>query len=364
MAATLRTKIHRFSFARTLVLEVLLLLTLSARAPWLLILLLGASALPVVAELRDRGRSVRVIVVHHGASLLLLAGGWTLVSLGDPDWKLAGYGLAAAGVAIRSGLLPAHCWVVDLFENAALGTALLATLPLLGVYAAARLLSPAAPEPVLVVLLVLAVFSALYNAAMSTVQSNARRFLCQVTLSNKALVFAGVVLPTSLGMTAGLVLWISVPLSVMGLGLTIRSLEARVGRLSLTRYNGLHEQTPTLTALYLVFGLASVGFPGTLGFFGAEMLTDAAARESTALGALVVLAATLGGIAVVRAYGRLFLGARHPSTVDLRIRRVELAVLLVLAALLVGGTLWPQPGIASRKVEADAVLDLRRAADQ
>lgn len=361
MAVTLRTKIRRFSFSRTLLLEALLLLMLCAKAPWMVILLLGASAVPVALELRARGRSVRVLAVHLGASLLLLVVGSAVALRGPPagGWSVAGYAMIAGGVAIRAGLFPVHCWVVDLFENAALGTSLVAMLPLAGAYAAVRLLVPGAPDGVLLVLAYLAAFSSLYCAMMSTVQANARPFVCQMCLSQSSLVLAGIVLATPLAVTAGLLLWLSVPLSVLGLGLTIRSLEARTGRLSLRDHQGLHVQTPTLAALFLVTGLAAVGFPGTLGFFGTEMLTDACTRNSRVIGVAVVLSAALSGIAVVRAYGKLFLGGRHQSSVNIRIRKPELAALLVLVGLLAGGTLWPQPGILSRSAGADALLELR-----
>jgi NADH:ubiquinone oxidoreductase subunit 4 (subunit M) len=360
IAVTLSGKIRRFSFTRILVLEVLLLMTLCAQATWALIALVAAADLPLAADLRARGRSVRVFAVHAGASTVLLAAGAWVRPLGggSPGASAAAWAMIAGGVAIRAGLVPAHCWVLDLFENASFGTALVGVSPLIGVYAGVRLLLPDAPGAVLAVLAYLALASALYNAAMSAVQGDARRFLCHVFLSHSSLVLAGVAFATPLGMTAGLVFWVSVPLSVTGLGLTLRSLEARTGRLSLREFHGLHVQTPTLAAFFLVLGLAAVGFPGTLGFFGAEMLIDAASGNRAA-GVLVVLSAALSGIAVVRAYKMLFLGARHRSTVNLRVRGIELSALLILVALLVGGTLWPQPGIASRERAARTILELR-----
>jgi NADH-quinone oxidoreductase subunit M len=359
---TLRSKIHRFSFSRILLLEALLLVTLSAENPWVLILFLAATDLPLAGELRGQGRSARVLATHLGAASLLLAGGWLTVSLSGPaasGWTAAGYGMIAAGVGIRSGLVPVHCWVLDLFENASLGTALIAMSPLAGAYAAARLLLPGAPDAVLSTLAGVALATALYGAAMSVVQSNARRFFCYFFLSHTSLVLAGLMLMSPLAVTASLVLWISAPLSLAGFGLTLRALEARTGRLSLNAFQGLHVQTPTLAALFLVTGLAAVGFPGTLGFFGVEMLTDAAARTSKPLAVGVVLAGALSGIAAVRAYGRLFLGARHRATVSLRIRRTERVAFLALVALLLGGTLWSQAQIVSRNRAADEILHLR-----
>ncbi|PKL74610.1 MAG: hypothetical protein CVV27_19595, partial [Candidatus Melainabacteria bacterium HGW-Melainabacteria-1] len=187
----------------------------------------------------------------------------------------------------------------------------------------------------------------------------ARRFVCYFSLSQAALVLAGICFATPLGITAGLFLWLSVPISVMGLGLAVRSLEARIGRLPLQRLLGLQAETPTLAALFLVTGLAAVGFPGTLGFFGIEMLSDAATRTHWFFGLLVIASTALNGIAMLRAYAILFLGSRPRSGLDLRIRRVELAAFLLLLLLLIGGTIWPQAGIESRHAAAELILGHR-----
>jgi NADH-quinone oxidoreductase subunit M len=366
VVGTSRTKIRRFSFARMLILEGLLLATLCARSPWVLIVLLGLSTLPMARELLSRERSVRVFAVHICSSMLLITIGWLLVTkaeaAGSPGWNI-GFAAVATGIAIRTGLAPAHCWVLDLFDNCSLGMSLVSMLPLVGVYAAIRLLLPKAPGGILTVLTFIAVGSALYSAAMSVVQKDARRFLCHIFLSLASLAFAGSVLATPLGTAAGLCLWLSAPISVMGLGLTLRFIEARVGRLSLREFQGLHSQIPTLGATFLVTGMAAIGFPGTVGFFGTEMLIDAATRADRVLGVVVVLSAALTGIAMLRAYGLLFLGAHRRSNVDLRVRPAELAAVLPLVVALVGGSVMPQPGIESRRDAAAAILG-QRVVDQ
>jgi NADH-quinone oxidoreductase subunit M len=141
-----------------------------------------------------------------------------------------------------------------------------------------------------------------------------------------------------------------------GLGLTLRALEARFGQLSLARFLGLYEHSPVLAVSFLLTGLASVGFPGTLGFIATEMLVDGAVEASLYLGVAVVLAAALNGIAVVRAYLLLFTGTRHVSTISLRVGPRERVAILTLAILILVGGLFPQPGIASRHEAAQAIL--------
>ena len=60
----------------TLVSESLLLAMLSTREPWAVIGLLAAQVIPPFFELRARGRSTRVFVLHMLLFVALLAGGW------------------------------------------------------------------------------------------------------------------------------------------------------------------------------------------------------------------------------------------------------------------------------------------------
>jgi NADH-quinone oxidoreductase subunit M len=60
--------------------------------------------------------------------------------------------------------------------------------------------------------------------------------------------------------------------------LTLRALEAHFGRLSLAEFHGLYEQVPALAVCFVMTGLASVGFRGTLGFVSAELLVAAGTR--------------------------------------------------------------------------------------
>ena len=59
---------------------------------------------------------------------------------------------------------------------------------------------------------------------------------------------------------------------------------------------------------------------------------------------------------MVRAYFLLFTGARHVSTVSLGIGLRERIAVLTLAALILGGGFFPQPGVASRQRAAEEIL--------
>ncbi len=353
--ATPRSKMRRFSFASMFANEAVRLAAFACQDPTLLVTLVALNLVPPYLELRSRGRPTRVFVLHMATAVGCLAAGYAL-SLSHPE---AGSALMMLGVLIRVGVVPLHAWVADLFEQASFGTALLFTTPLLGVLVAVRLVLPIAPDWVLAVMGAASLVTAVYAAALATVQRDARRFFAFVFLSHSSLVVVGLELHTAISLTGAFALWFSVVLSLGSFGLTLRCLEARYGRLALTDFRGLYDQSPTLAVCFLLSGLACVGFPGTLGFVSGELIVDAAIDTSLAVGVAVVVAAALNGIAVLRAYFVLFTGAKHESMLTLTIGLRERLALLTLAALILGGGLYPQPGITTRYTAAGAVTAAR-----
>jgi len=362
--STLRTKVRRFPFGWMLLSQTLLLAMLSCRSPWGIILLLAAQTLPPYFELRARGRSTRVFVLHMGLFVGLLAAGRMLVEVAGPNsrYSIAAVGMLMAAVLIRSGVAPLHCWLTDLFENTTFGTALLYVTPMAGAYAAVRLVLPIAPDWALQSIAILSLATAVYAAGMALVQRETRRFFCYLFLSHSSLVLVGLEVATPIGLTGGLCVWLSVGMSLAGFGLTLRALESRVGRLSLANYHGFYDQMPVLAVFFLLTGLASIGFPGTVGFVGTELLVEGVVDVYPAVGMLVVFAAALNGIAVLYAYFRLFTGAEHRATISLRARLPEKVAVLTLSALIIGGGLIPQPGVSSRYHAATEIMSRRRAA--
>ncbi len=357
-ATTVRTRMRGFSFAWSLASDAIRLMMFSCAASWLLIKLLIICTVPPYFELVNRKRPTRVYLLHMGTFCVLLAAGWWLVDTGATT---SGTVLLMLAILIRSGTAPAHCWVTDWFEHASFGNALLFVAPLTGVYAAVRLVLPIAPDWVLQVVGLASLATAVYAAAMGTIQRDTRRFFAYLFLSHASLVLVGLELHTTITLTASLCLWFSVILSIGGFGLTLRAVESRFGRLDLISYHGLYEHTPTLAAIFLLTGLACVGFPGTLGFISTELLVDGAVEASPWVGVLVVATGALNGISIVRAYFLIFTGARHPSTVSLGIGTRERIALLTLAGLILGGGFFPQPGVTTREHAAEAILHDRAA---
>ncbi len=357
--STLRTKVQRFSFPLTLVSESILLATFSCRASWVLVALLSVAIIPPWIEMRSRQRCTRIFTLHMGVFVLLLTVGYGLLqfrSSNDQPALLAG-ALLTAATLLRSGIVPVHCWMTDLFEKATFGTAILFVTPLTGAFAVMRLVLPVAPAWALHWIALLSLVTAVYASGMALVQTEARRFFCYLFLSNASLVLVGLELVTPIGLTGALCVWLSVGLSLTGFGITLRSIESRIGRVSLSDYHGLYEQMSSMAGFFLLTGLAAIGFPGTIGFIAIELLVEGAVEVYPQVGSIVVLAAALNGIAILFAYFRIFTGRRNTTTVSLSARWPERLSVLLLTLLIVGGGLIPQSSVASRY---HAAMELRK----
>jgi NADH-quinone oxidoreductase subunit M len=358
LLATMKTKIQRLSFGWTLVSESILLATFSCRASWWLVIFLIVAVAPPWIEMRRRRRCTRVYEFHMALFVILLVMGYgSLVLMHKPGEPalIAGGLLAAAGL-VRSGVAPLHCWLTDLFEKATFGTALLFVSPLTGAYAVMRLVLPIAPEQALHIIAVFSLFTAVYASGMATVQTEARRFFCYLFLSNSSLVLCGLELVTPIGLTGALCVWLSVGLSLVGLGLVLRSIEARIGRVKLDSYHGLFDQMSNLAGFFLLTGLASIGFPGTIGFVAIELLIEGAVEVYPLIGSAVVIAGGLNGISILWVYFRVFTGRRNTTEVSLRARPAERLAIWSVSLLILAAGLWPQPGVANRH---HAAIELR-----
>ncbi|HCN77152.1 MAG TPA: oxidoreductase [Verrucomicrobiales bacterium] len=323
-----------------------------------LIALMIAAALLPVWDLKSRGRRARGFLFYVVPFIGLLLIGWTFSDGARPVWAV---GLLLLALKLCGGIVPLHGWLPTLFQRASFGAAMLFVLPLIEVVASLRLLLPHAPEWMLDAVSIACLVTAVYAAGMAVVQNDARRFYAFLALSQTSMVMFAVMLHTPTSITAALCLWISIILALAGLGYSIRALESRFGSLSLREHHGYYEQAPGLAVIFLVAGLASVGFPGTIGFVPMELLISGSAQHGLGFSVTLAVAAMLNGIAILRAYFSIFTGRRPTTSVSLRETRTERGgIILIALAVFFGG--WFSPRVVeSRHRVADRLLEARGA---
>jgi NADH-quinone oxidoreductase subunit M len=159
----------------------------------------------------------------------------------------------------------------------------------------------------------LSLLTAVYGAAVGLVQREVRPALGYLAMSQSALSLAGLTGSTPDLLVGGLLMWISSGLALTGLGLSVWMLEARAGTLSLRQPGGHYRTAPALAVCFLFFGLASVGFPGTLSFVADDLLISAALGRAVGPNLALVAASAMNAVAVLRAWFTLFGGPASPQ---------------------------------------------------
>jgi len=335
--------------------------------PALLVALWAVTAVPTWLSTRATpgGRTAaRVYLRAMAAALACMAVGTALL-VADPPWQaesgrvgdLGGW-LVAIAVMIRKGIVPFHSWYPALFRAAPPAAALSATMPQVASCTAIRLLVGHADgvSAELVVLAQAALVTAAYGAALAVVQRDVRGLVGTLAMSQSALVLAGLAGALPLELCGALAVWISSGLALTGIALVAWSVESRAGPLSLAGLGGRFESEPSLAAFFLLFGLASLGLPGTFSFVADDLIVAGSLGDQLHGGVLVIVATALAGIAVVRGWFRVFggppagRGVRHP------ILPREMAAFAGLLAILFALGLRPGPVVTSLERIAASLL--------
>ena len=348
--------------------------TLLAYSTGNLLVLLAAWILSTVPFLRSnwfRARAWRPLAGLLLSSLALaLAIGLILIRTGiisinnlksQSPGGVAVFALLVAAVVLRKGLFPVDSWVADAAES---GPVLPTALLLNGHFGAllvAKLIVPLFPrtDNLFPVLSYLAIVTALYVAIRALAENSPRRLLAFLALSQSACILSGLESRTAEGIAGAIVHWFVVSISTVALFGILRLLEVRFGEnLSASKHFGLAEHAPRLAVSFVIFGLALVGLPGTLGFCSQDLLIHGALTSHRLTGLLLPIATAMNAITFFRLFTRLFLGRRRTGfTVMADALPRERWILAAGVLFVVFGGLFPNAIIIQRSSDTEMVQD-------
>ena len=367
VAVTPRAALDRGGLRRTALATLITLASFLTESAVLLLLLWAASVWTFLSALSDPAHRYqrRIVAVYLGVSTLIFGVGVALLIAPGVQGTLAetaGLWLIVIAALTRKGIVPFHAWVPEVFDHGRLGPAILFSAPQVGAYITVVLIVPRASPDMLRTIALLALGTAVYGAALALVQTSARRACGYLFMSQSALVMAGLDCTSVTALAGGLLVWLSAGLGFAGLARCVLVLEARRGRLDLTRYHGGYERMPLLAISFLSMGLACTGFPGTLGFVGQELLVDGAVDVFPVMGFAIVIASALTGLAVLRMYFSLFCGrsdALSHSGLPLGLTPHEAWTFVALVIVLIGLGVAPRAVVDSRYAASQDILRLR-----
>ncbi len=252
----------------------------------------------------------------------------------------AGMALLVLAVAVRLGVFPFHSWVVASYHMAPTTIAVAIAAPMAAIVLVARTPMGFDGRLGLAVTVALAL-GAILTAGMAIVQTELARAVGFITVSVQTIVFLGVLDADHIGHLGGLIMWSITGLALVGLGLVTAALRSRVGPVRIDDYAGLLDQAPVLGALFLLFGMAAVGAPGTADFASEDLVLHGAIAHHTGLLLLFICAISLQGYATLHLFFRVFFGPPRSLVVADALPRERLA-LAVMGGLIVGAGLAPQ----------------------
>ncbi len=140
--------------------------------------------------------------------------------------------------------------------------------------------------------------------------------------------------------------------------LSVGAVRTATGTSSFDDLGGLAKHSPPLAISVFVASLALVGIPPLSGFFGKLLVFDAAARAGAGPVIVLLLVGSLLTIAyATRLWNRSFWGAQTPAVEAAAIDRVEVTVLVVLAATILAVGVGFEPVYEFATAAAEAALD-------
>lgn len=237
-------------------------------------------------------------------------GGFTSVTAVIP--LAAMFLLLFIGFAIKLPIFPLHTWLPDAHTDAptAVSVVLAGALLKMGGYGMIRLCVTMFPEiahryaPILVVF---AVISILYGAAVTLRQTDLKRMIAYSSVSHMGYVLLGIFALTNVSLTGA-------ALQMFSHGIITGLLFAMAGAVmhntherNLGKLGGLARQIPFMAVVFSVAGLASLGLPTTSGFAAEFLIFIGSFSSTTVAGIQVYTLLAVFGVVLTAGYILLML---------------------------------------------------------
>jgi NADH-quinone oxidoreductase subunit M len=268
-------------------------------------------------------------------------------------WIMLGFFVA---FAVKLPAVPLHSWLPDAHTEApTAGSVILAGVLLkTGAYGLLRFVVPLFPQAAHTfapVAMLLGAISVLYGAVLAFAQQDMKRLVAYSSVSHMGFILLGIFAWTAVALRGVVVEIVAHGVSTGALFIVVGMLQERLHTRDLARMGGLAAELPRLSALMMLFAIASLGLPG-LGNFVGEFLvllgSFAVNPPLTILASLGLVAAVIYALALIQ---RALHGAPrvppqpssqpHTPLRDLGVR--ETAVLALLGAAIVWLGVYPRP---------------------
>lgn len=269
------------------------------------------------------------------------------LSLNAQIWVFIAFFMA---FAVKIPMWPVHTWLPDAHVEAPTGgSVVLAAIALkLGGYSFLRFAMPIAPDAAHYLsgfMITLSLIAIVYIALVALVQKDMKKLIAYSSISHMGFVTLGFFVFSQLGLEGAMVQMISHGFISSAMFLCVGVLYDRMHSRNIADYGGVVNTMPMFAAFAVLFAMANSGLPGTSGFVGEFMVILAAMKYNFWVAFLASTTLIFGAAYSLWMVKRVFYGAIANSYVaDLvDINRREMLILGVLAVLVIGFGVYPQP---------------------
>jgi NADH-quinone oxidoreductase subunit M len=269
------------------------------------------------------------------------------LSLNAQIWVFLAFFMA---FAVKIPMWPVHTWLPDAHVEAPTGgSVVLAAIALkLGGYSFLRFAMPIAPDAAHYLsgfMITLSLIAIVYIALVALVQKDMKKLIAYSSISHMGFVTLGFFVFSQLGLEGAMVQMISHGFISSAMFLSVGVLYDRMHSRNIADYGGVVNTMPMFAAFAVLFAMANSGLPGTSGFVGEFMVILAAMKFNFWVAFLASTTLIFGAAYSLWMVKRVFYGAIANSHVAelVDINRREALILGVLAILVIGFGVYPQP---------------------
>ncbi len=197
--------------------------------------------------------------------------------MGYPLWlQLAAFLLFGIGFAVKIPMFPLHTWLPDAHVEApTAGSVILAGVLLkMGTYGFVRYSLPLFPDAskyYIPLIFTLSVIAVIYAAMMAIAQTHIKRLIAYSSISHMGIVTLGTFALDADALNGAVYMMIAHGLSSAALFFAAGFIYDRIHSYNMDDLGGLARYIPNFAVLFMIAGLAGIGFPGLAGFI-AEFL--------------------------------------------------------------------------------------------
>jgi NADH-quinone oxidoreductase subunit M len=263
----------------------------------------------------------------------------------EPGWQNWLWLAFFASFAVKMPMWPVHTWLPDAHVEApTAGSVILAGVLLkMGGYGFLRFslpLLPLASAHFTPLVFALSAIAVIYTSLVALAQQDMKKLIAYSSVAHMGFVTAGIFTFNVQGLQGAIFQMLSHGIVSGALFLCVGVVYDRLHTREIARYGGLVNNMPRYAFIFMVMTMASVGLPGTGGFYGEFMVMTGTFQANTWVAALITTGIILGAAYMLWLYRRVIFGKLEKedlkSLLDLSPREILLFAPLVAIVMWMG----------------------------